>query len=363
MIPGFNATSCASNFMTTVEPNPKYDLAGLTPEEIAAAFGLPGFRGHQVFQWIHHRRVFQFDAMTNLSKDLRTQLHAAAVATPLDPVREETSGASGTKKSLFRLADGETVESVLLRDRDRTTLCISSQVGCPLKCSFCATGLSGYTRNLSPGEIVAQALHLLAGIDMGERTPNVVYMGMGEPFRNYDNVIQSIHLLMHPKGLGIGARKITVSTAGEVPGILQFAREPWQVRLSVSLHAATDEKRAILVPLNRRYPLAKLLAAVESYVETTGRQMTFEWILLEGVNDSPEDAQQLADLAKPLKAFVNLIPYNPVADLPYRAPAAVRCEQFAEALRTAGIQVTLRQERGQDINAACGQLRRQTLAV
>ena len=349
--------------MTENDSQQKYDLAGLTPEEIAAAFALPAFRGQQVFQWIHHRKVFLFDAMTNLSKELRRVLEDAAVPTALVPAREETSAASGTKKSLFRLPDGETVESVLLQDRERTTLCISSQVGCPLKCSFCATGLSGYTRNLTPGEIVAQALHLLAGVDVGERTPNVVFMGMGEPFRNYDNVIQSIHLLMHPKGLGIGARKITVSTAGEVPGILQFAQEPWQVRLSVSLHAATDEKRNVLVPLNKRYPLKKLITAVEAYAETTGRQMTFEWTLMEGVNDSTEDARQLIDLAKPLKAFVNLIPYNPVVDIPYRAPEYEICEQFAETLRNAGIQATLRKERGQDINAACGQLRRQTLPV
>lgn len=341
----------------------KYDLSGLFPEEIASAFGLPAFRGQQVFEWIHHRKVFSFEAMTNLSKDLRRQLEDASVATSLTPVNESESATTGTKKRLFRLVDGETVESVLLRDRDRTTLCISSQVGCPLKCSFCATGLSGYTRNLEPGEIVAQALHLLAGVDLGERTPNIVYMGMGEPFRNYDNVVQSIRLLMHPKGLGIGARKITVSTAGEVPGIERFAHEPWQVRLSVSLHAATNEKRDVLVPLNKRYPLEKLLAAIESYIETSGRQMTFEWTLLEGVNDSAEDARRLIDIAKPLKAFVNLIPYNPVTGIPYRAPAIERCEVFAEMLKNAGVQATLRKERGQDINAACGQLRRQTLAV
>lgn len=341
----------------------KYDLSGLTPEDISAAFGLPAFRGQQVFQWIHHHKVFDFNAMTNVGKELRRQLEEAAVATALTPVHESASAASGTKKSLFRLADGETVESVLLRDRERTTLCISSQVGCPLKCSFCATGLSGYTRNLEPGEIVAQALHLLAGVELGDRTPNIVYMGMGEPFRNYDNVIQSIHLLMHPKGLGIGARKITVSTAGEVPGIERFAHEPWQVRLSVSLHAATNDKRDVLVPLNKRFPLEKLIPAIERYVETSSRQMTFEWTLLEGVNDSTDDARQLIDIAKPLKAFVNLIPYNPVSDIPYRAPAMERCEVFAETLRNAGVQATLRKERGQDINAACGQLRRQSLSA
>lgn len=340
----------------------KTDLAGLMPDEMATAFDLPAFRGNQLFEWIQRRKVFDFDAMTNLSKDLRGQLRERAVTTALEPVHVNASEVSGTKKSLFRLVDGETVESVLLRDRERTTLCISSQVGCPLRCSFCATGLSGYTRNLEPGEIVGQALHLLAGVEMGERTPNIVYMGMGEPFRNYDNVIRSIHILMHPKGLGIGARKITVSTAGEVPGILQFAREPWQVRLSVSLHAATNEKRDVLVPLNKRYPLDKLLRAVEEYVSVSGRQMTFEWTLLAGVNDSPQDAEQLIELAKPLKAFVNLIPYNPVAGLPYRAPELDRCEVFAATLQNAGVQATLRKERGQDIDAACGQLRRHALA-
>ena len=351
--------------MTTL-PNdapPKYVLAGLTPEEIAAAFGLPAFRGVQIFEWIHHRKIFDFESMSNLSKELRRQLAEAAVATPLTPIRVEESKATGTKKSLFQLEDGETVESVLLCHREHTTLCISSQVGCPLKCSFCATGLSGYTRNLSPAEIASQALHLLAGVDMGEKTPNIVYMGMGEPFRNYDNVVQSINLLMHPKGIGIGARKITVSTAGEVPGILQFAEEPWQVRLSVSLHAATNEKRDKLVPLNKRYPLEKLIPAVETYIEKIGRQITFEWTLLEGINDSPDDARQLVELAKPLKAFINLIAYNPVQGIAYRAPSLDRCEQFAEALKAQGIQATLRRERGQDINAACGQLRRQAAAT
>jgi 23S rRNA (adenine2503-C2)-methyltransferase len=203
----------------------------------------------------------------------------------------------------------------------------------------------------------------LAGVALGEKTPNIVYMGMGEPFRNYENVVQSIHLLMHPKGLGIGARKITVSTAGEVPGILRFAEEPWQVRLSVSLHAATNEKRDVLVPLNKRYPIEKLIAAVEIYIEKIGRQITFEWTLLEGVNDSPDDARRLIELARPLKAFVNLIPYNPVEGTPYRAPGLDRCEQFAEALRAQGIQATLRRTRGRDIDAACGQLRRHAAAT
>jgi 23S rRNA (adenine2503-C2)-methyltransferase len=333
-------------------------LAGLSPEEIAAELALPGFRGNQIFQWIHAKKVFQFDAMTDLGKDLRRQLDQTAIASPLIPLRDHQS-ASGTKKVLFRLQDNETVESVLLRDRDRSTLCISSQVGCPLRCSFCATGLSGYTRNLTPGEIAAQALHLLAGEDMGARTPNIVYMGMGEPFRNYDNVVKSIQLLMHPKGLNIGARKITVSTAGEVPEIRRFAEEPWQVRLSVSLHAADNAKRNILVPLNKRYPLEKLIPAIEFYCDKTGRQMTFEWTLLEGVNDTPDDAKHLAELAAPIKAFVNLIPYNPVSGLPYHAPSAQRSAAFAEMLRTRGVQATLRKERGQDIDAACGQLRRQ----
>lgn len=333
-------------------------LTDLSTAQISEALGIEGYRGKQIFKWIHQKRVFDVESMTDLSKALRERLASECSVNRLTLVKESASPKSGTKKVLLRLDDGETVESVLLRDRDRVTLCISTQAGCPLKCSFCATGASGFARNLSPGEIVEQALFLLKDEDPGERTPNVVFMGMGEPFRNYDAVVAAVKLLMSEDGLGIGARKITVSTAGELPGIYAFAEEGWQVRLSVSLHAANDELRDELVPLNRRYDLTKLREAVEHYTERTGRQITFEWTLLEGVNDRPQDIEELSAYAGPLQAFVNLIPYNPVQGLPYRPPTRAACERFRAALIARGIKATLRVERGQDIDAACGQLRR-----
>ena len=343
----------------------KTPLTDMTPEEIAEALELQIFQGRQIFQWLHQNRVFRFGDMTNLSKDLRRRMDETCLARQLELVRMETSAHSapqaGTKKALFRLEDGETIESVWLEDRHRITLCVSSQVGCPLECSFCATGHSGFRRNLSAGEIVEQALHLLVGEPIGERTPNIVYMGMGEPFLNYDAVVKSIRLLMREEGLEIGARKITVSTAGVVPGIRRFTDEDWQVRLAISLHGANDALRSKLLPENRTYPLKKLIGAVHDYVFTTGRQVSFEWVLLKGVNDSVKQAQELADLIGGLKAVVNLIPYNSAPGLPFEPPAPAVCEAFRDNLTVRGVPATLRQERGQDIDAACGQLRSRAL--
>lgn len=340
----------------------KLNLTDHTSVEIAERLNLKPFQGKQIFRWIHQKKVFDFERMSDLSKELRARLSESCSARQLDLVRISSSPrATGTKKALFRLHDGETVESVLIREKDRTTLCLSTQVGCAVKCSFCATGHSGYTRNLTEGEIVEQALHLLADESLEGRSPNIVYMGMGEPFRNYDAAVRSIRLLMSPDGLGIGARRITVSTVGEVKGIEKFANEDWQVRLSVSLHAANDELRSELVPLNRKYPLAQLKEAIRTYIDKTGRQVTFEWTLLDGVNDAPKDAQELAVLAGSLKAHVNLIPYNPVTGLGYAPPPRERCEQFRDYLLEKGVSATLRKEKGQDIDAACGQLRRRHL--
>jgi len=333
-------------------------LADWTPAEIAQRLGTPAFQGKQIFRWIHTKKVWDFNAMTDLPKPLRGRLAEAYCANNLDLLEMQQCPRTGTKKALLRLHDGETVEAVLIRERDRVTLCVSSQVGCALQCSFCATGLAGFTRNLSPGEIVAQALYLLRDEDMGERTPNIVYMGMGEPFRNYDHVIKSIGLLMQPEGLGIGARKITVSTAGELKGIERFAREDWQVRLSISLHAANDELRSQLVPINRKYPLRRLRETLVQYQAVSGRQITFEWTLLHGVNDQPEHARELIDFCGGLKATVNLIPWNPVRELPYETAPLPQCEKFAAIVGSAGIKTTLRKEKGQDIDAACGQLKR-----
>jgi 23S rRNA (adenine2503-C2)-methyltransferase len=341
-----------------LETTEKLRLADLQPAEISARLGLPAFQGRQLFRWIHAKQVWDFEAMTDLPKALRQRLATECEPHGLELVEMQTCARTGTKKALLRLGDGETIECVLIRDRDRTTLCVSSQVGCALQCDFCATGLAGFTRNLTPGEIAAQALFLLKDEQLGERTPNIVYMGMGEPMRNYDNVASSIRLLMSPDGLGIGARKITVSTAGEIKRIEDLAREDWQVRLSVSLHAANNELRSRLVPLNRKYPLERLHETLRSYQAISGRQLTFEWTLLRDVNDQPQHARELIEYCRGLRVSVNLIPWNPVEDLPYDTSPRQQCITFAEILTKRGIKATLRQERGQDIDAACGQLRR-----
>jgi 23S rRNA (adenine2503-C2)-methyltransferase len=332
-------------------------LTNLNPQQISEALDLQAYQGKQIFRWLHKKRVFDFEQMTDLSKALRQTLAERCIASQLEVVDIKTSMQTGTRKALFRLADGETVESVLIRDEERITLCLSSQAGCAMKCAFCATGQGGFRRNLEPGEIVEQALYLLRDEDLEGRTPNIVYMGMGEPFRNYDAVVASIRLLMAREGLGIGARKIAVSTAGEADAIERFAEEDWQVRLSVSLHAANDTLRSKLVPLNKRYPLERLREAIVQYQVKSGRQVTFEWTLLGDVNDSERDAQELVEYAADLKAAINLIPWNPVPGLPFHAPEKGRSEVFRDTLLAAGMIATLRQEKGQDIDAACGQLR------
>lgn len=333
-------------------------LSDMTKAEIAAHFALKPFQGRQIFQWIHQKQVFDFGSMTNLAKPLRERLAAEATAAQLSLLEMQVSKRTGTKKALFQLHDGETVESVLIRDGKRATICVSSQVGCALKCSFCATGLAGFTRNLSPGEIAEQVLFFLREEGEGDRTPNIVYMGMGEPMRNYDNVIASIRLLMDEDGVGIGARKITVSTAGEIREIERFAAEDWQVRLSVSLHAANNALRSELVPLNRKYPLERLHETLVNYTNRSDRQLTFEWTLLEGVNDTETCARELIAFCAGLKVTVNLIPWNPVSGLPYTPSPPAACARFAQRLEAGRLNVTIRREKGQDIDAACGQLRR-----
>lgn len=335
-------------------------LSELFPDEVAERLGLQPYQGRQIFQWLHRKRVFDFEEMTDLSKELRLTLAERCVATELRVAEKQASSKSSTTKILFDLHDGESVEAVLIRDRRRLTLCISSQVGCALQCSFCATGEGGYARNLSAGEIVSQVLFLLRSDGIEGLTPNIVYMGMGEAFRNYDETMKSIRILMAKNGLGLGSRRITVSTVGEVPGIERFAEEGWQVRLSLSLHAANDKLRDKLVPLNRKYDLKRLWNAIHSYQARTTRQVTIEWTLLEGINDSVQDAEQLVQWAAGLEAHVNLIPYNNVPGLNFAAPASKERLRFRDALVERGMSATLRAERGGDIDAACGQLRRAT---
>ncbi|NLV42243.1 MAG: 23S rRNA (adenine(2503)-C(2))-methyltransferase RlmN [Candidatus Hydrogenedentes bacterium] len=344
--------------MTTSPPELPF-LSGLFPEEIAERYQLRPYQGRQIFQWIHRKGASSFEKMTNLPKELRERLSKETLFPATKVSKIQGSSASGTRKALLLLADNECIESVLIPDRNRYTVCVSSQVGCPLKCAFCATGLSGYRRNLNAAEIVEQVVHLRAAGELPESAVcNIVYMGMGEPFYNYDEVRKSIRILMHPEGLGTGARHITVSTAGDVKGIERFAAEEWQVRLSVSLHAAQEEKRSQLVPLNRKFGLQRLHAALREYNQHTGRKFTLEWTLLDGVNDTEDDARDLVRFTRGLDASVNLIPWNPVAGLPYRPSPPAACEAFQAQLTRSGVRATLRREKGRDIDAACGQLRR-----
>lgn len=339
-------------------PSSAEALTGLFPEEMAERLQISLWRARQLFQWIHRKQVFQLEDMTNIPKADRSRINEMLPVTALSPVVEQHAPKTKTRKSLFRLADGETIESVFLSQRTRITLCLSSQVGCALGCRFCATGTAGFRRNLAPAEIVEQALSMLQGrLSEKNGSPNIVFMGMGEPFQNYDAVMKSIGLLTHPDGLHIGARKITVSTVGDVPGIERFTQETRQVRLSVSLHAADDALRSQLVPLNKRYPLPVLYEALKTYQKERSRQITVEWVLLDGINDSVPQARSLAAYLKGLDAVINLIPWNAVPDLPYHSSPFTKRKQFMEALEQSGLKVTLRKEQGADIDAACGQLR------
>jgi len=292
--------------------------------------------------------------MTNLPAPFRTalkdQFDLAAVA-PLDSRKE----IDGTGKMLVGLADGQAVETVLIPAGERRTVCLSSQVGCKFGCAFCASGQAGFVRNLEAGEIVGQVL-LVAGLQ-GDVPDNIVVMGMGEPFDNYDNVLKAVRIMNHPFGMNVGARRMTISTSGVVPGIERMANEGLQVELSVSLHAANDELRSRLMPVNRLYPLAELLAACGKYTEATGRIITFEYILIAGVNDAPEHAKQLTELVRAARGRVNLIPLSPVAEFDGEAPDVPTIRLFAQLLEQKGINVTLRQSRGKGIDGACGQLR------
>ncbi len=351
-----------------------YDLSYTDLEDTLTAWGEPAYRARQVWEWLYVHYVDDFAAMTNLPKALRARLAETFVINPVRLITEAVSSNRLTRKAVFALPDGETIETVLMLYERRRTLCISSQVGCGIGCPFCATGLSGFSRNLSAGEILAQVMHyarFLADPAAGgedavpvkrpTRVTNIVFMGMGEPFANYDNVWQAIRTLVDKRGFNLGARHITVSTVGIVPGILRMARENLQVRLAVSLHAADDDLRNHLVPINRRYPLAELMQAVREYIAATGRRVTFEYALMRDINDRPEHARALARLLKGILAHVNLIPMNPVEGSPYQPSARRATVTFARILEDAGIPVTVRLRRGIDINAGCGQLRRRLL--
>lgn len=325
-------------------------------------WGQPRFRARQVFEWIYQKRVTDWEQMSNLPAALRQRLSGDFSCALPEVLRVQGSGDT-TRKFLFRFAGGDMVESVLIpaspalygSKSDRRTICLSSQVGCAYGCKFCASGLDGWKRNLSAGEIVGQFLAVEQ--TSGEKIQNVVFMGMGEPLANMDALLRAVDLLNSPDAIGLGARRITVSTSGLVPGIRKLAEQPRQIRLAISLHGATDEVRDRIMPVNKKYPLSELLDACEFFRSQKKQRITFEYILIRGVNDSEGDARALARLARRLEAKVNTIPYNAVEGLPWERPPQEDQERFLAILKHSGIPATLRREKGHDIDAACGQLR------
>ena len=342
-------------------PGGKLQLKGVSPAELKELFqtwGQPAYRAVQVMEWMYQRTAASFEDMTNLPKDLRDRLEATCSLTAVMLETRQESG-DGTTKYLFGLADGQAVESVLMPHDYGNSVCVSSQVGCRMGCVFCASTLGGVARNCSVGEMIDQVVFIQRELKArGDRVSSVVLMGSGEPMENYESMVAFIRLLGDPRGLGIGLRHITVSTCGIVPGIKRLAQENLPITLAVSLHAPTDELRSRMLPVNRRYPIADLLEASREYASETGRRLTFEYILIRGLNDSRQDAEELARRLKGQLAHVNLIPANPVSERGIERTPAEHVETFARVLEERGIPVTVRREMGSDIDAACGQLRR-----
>ncbi|TDX49199.1 23S rRNA (adenine(2503)-C(2))-methyltransferase RlmN [Orenia marismortui] len=335
----------------------KKDLIGFAIEElkeIVISLGEPAFRAKQLFKWIYEKKVRNFSEMTNLAKSFRAKLEDQFYIGELKLITKQKSK-DGTIKYLFQLDDGKKVESVFMPYEDnRRSVCISTQVGCGMGCTFCATGLQGLSRNLTAGEIINQIISIEKL--RGEEISNVVLMGMGEPLANYEESIKAIKLMNASNGLNIGMRRITLSTCGLVPQIRRLAEEKMQLTLAISLHASNDKLRSQMMPINDKYPLNELLASCRDYINKTGRRITFEYALVEGVNDSAKDAEELANLLSGILAHVNLIPINQVEGLNYSKPTRNTINKFKDSLETEGIAATVRVERGSDIAAACGQL-------
>lgn len=320
--------------------------------------GLPRYRGEQIWRWVHGAGVRDIDEMTNLPKALRAILAERATVGTLQVDLVQTSH-DGTRKMRLLTRDGRAIESVLIPDGDKLTQCISSQVGCALDCQFCATAKLGLARHLDPGEIADQvyrARALLAEVEPGRRITNVVYMGMGEPLHNYENVVKSLRILTHELGANLSNRRITVSTVGLVPGIERLGRESVRPNLAVSLNASSDEVRDEVMPVNRKYDIGRLLAAIRAYPLEPRRRITFEYVMLAGVNDTMADAARLAALLRGIPCKVNLIPWNPHPEAPYRRPTPEAIDAFQNEVKRLGLPAYLRTPRGDDIDAACGQL-------
>jgi 23S rRNA (adenine2503-C2)-methyltransferase len=324
-------------------------------EQHLAGAGVAEFHARQIFQWIYRRGVTDFEAMTDLARDLRTRLaRDLALSTP-EVARVERSS-DGTAKFLLRLADGNLIESVFIPDTPAQTFCISTQVGCAMKCAFCLTGRMGIVRNLTAGEIAGQVRVLLRELDMLGQRFNIVLMGMGEPLHNYDATMKALRILGDEQGLGVSPRRVTLSTVGVLPALERLATEPFMPNLAISLHATTEDQRDMLVPINRKYGLRELLDACRRFPVKRRDRITFEYVLLQDVNDTPEDARRLVKLLSGIKAKVNLLPLNEAAGIPFERPSDARVNRFAEILANRGVTVSVRRSRGRDIRAACGQL-------
>ncbi len=332
-------------------------------QALLESWGEPPYRARQIWEWLYVHLATDFEQMTNLPRTLRARLAAETTIGIPEPVDTLRSSDGRTLKVLLRMADGETVEAVLMCYERRLTACISTQIGCPVGCAFCATGQQGFRRDLSAGEIVAQALHFARLLRAeGRRLSNVVLMGMGEPLLNYQASLGAIRRLTHPQGFNLGQRHITLSTVGIVPAIERLAQEGLQITLAVSLHAATDALRNQLVPVNRRYGLDALFEACHRYVRQTGRRVSFEWVLIGGVNDTPEQAEALCARLVGLLAHVNLIPLNPTPGYVGQPPSPAAIEKFVAILDRHHVSHTIRLRRGIDIQAGCGQLRQRALS-
>ncbi|MBU3759417.1 MAG: 23S rRNA (adenine(2503)-C(2))-methyltransferase RlmN [Candidatus Omnitrophica bacterium] len=333
-----------------------YGLTLAEAEELARRLGHPAYRGRQLLEWLYRHQLTEFDQAKTLPADLRKKISETHTARALELLEANRSSNGESTKFLYRTHDGRLLETVLISQQGRETVCVSTQLGCKMGCVFCASGKGKFGRNLSSGEIVEQ----VAGVTRttGRRVSNIVYMGMGEPLDNFEATMKSLDILQAPWGFGIGSRRITVSTSGITPKMVEFVRRhEGRVRLSVSLHSSSDKTRTELMPINKRYNLPELIKTLTEINRTLKREITFEFTLIDGINDSREEAETLAKISKPLAAKINLIPYNPIREMDFKTPSKAKVESFQKILEAHGLRVTVRQTAGRDINAACGQLR------
>ena len=334
------------------------DIAELELDELEqalAALGHPRFHARQIFQWVHKRGVTDFAVMSDLGRDLRASLETRfRITTPL--VERKERSADGTTKFLLRLADGKLIESVYIPDTPAQTFCVSTQVGCAMRCAFCLTGKMGIDRNLTAGEIAGQVRVLARELGMLEARFNIVLMGMGEPLHNYEATMKALRMLADEHGLGLSPRRMTLSTVGVLPALERLATEPLMPNLAISLHSTTEEQRDLLVPINRKYGLKELLDACRRFPVKRRERITFEYVMLQDVNDTPEDARRLVRLLHGIRGKVNLLPLNEAAGIPFERPSDDRVNRFARILAEHGVTVSVRKSRGRDIRAACGQL-------